>query len=357
MPRLILRQILTAVAVVAATWLPAYGLSRLTWNAQSIDFGTIKEDDGKVERSFYAKNNSNQSVKIERIRTSCGCTTVARQQFEIAAGDSAILPITFNPIGRPGAFDKQILVYTNDTTYRLNIYGNVKPSAQTIALRFPEKAGSLQLSRLSFMLGEVKTGELRSTRLFGYNMSNDTLNLSMTGMPRDVSVGIYPEIVPPGSTFSVAVNFRGDKNTGFGLHEYQLILNANEEKTVLPLTVTLNADPEYLESESYKNSPVAELSTKRLVFSDYANPKRQHQALTIKNIGKSDLTIKRILSPDNIATVDATYPIVVKPGNEKTITVNIDKRHLSDKVINGELTILTDDPANTCIRIRVAGTR
>ena len=95
------------------------------------DFGTIKEEDGRVSHVFTFKNVTEGVLTIKNVRASCGCTTPAWSKEPIAPGAEAQITVTYNASGRPGAFHKSVTVTlsngTEDFTQVLFITGKVTP--------------------------------------------------------------------------------------------------------------------------------------------------------------------------------------------------------------------------------------
>ncbi len=98
---------------------------------KTYDFGTIKEEDGRVSHVFTLKNVTEGPLTIKNVRASCGCTTPAWSREPIAPEAEAQITVTYNASGRPGAFHKSVTVTlsngTEDFTQVLFIKGKVTP--------------------------------------------------------------------------------------------------------------------------------------------------------------------------------------------------------------------------------------
>lgn len=100
------------------------------------DFGVVAEgagNAGRITATFKFKNNSTAPIFIESARASCGCTTPQVDATKpIAPGETGEIPVTYNTIGRPGTFNKQITVTFKNAAgessiERLYIRGEVTP--------------------------------------------------------------------------------------------------------------------------------------------------------------------------------------------------------------------------------------
>lgn len=93
------------------------------------NFGTIKEEVGAVTTQFTFKNTGDAPIIIQRVSSSCGCTTPSYTRQPILPGKEGTISAQYSTVRRPGTFNKTIRVYTNipDTVYVLTIKGNVTP--------------------------------------------------------------------------------------------------------------------------------------------------------------------------------------------------------------------------------------
>lgn len=93
------------------------------------DFGVIKEDGGPVTCEFKFSNSGNSNLVIYSATAQCGCTKPEFPEKPIAPGKEGVIKVTYNPIGRPGAFSKMVTVKTNGnpSKIRLKIKGTVMP--------------------------------------------------------------------------------------------------------------------------------------------------------------------------------------------------------------------------------------
>jgi len=96
------------------------------------DFGTFNETDGPVTHTFKIKNEGEIALVVTKVVASCGCTTPDWTKEPIASGKTGEITVTYNPVGRPGAFTKTISVYSNGKTgsFILTIKGDVVPKNQ-----------------------------------------------------------------------------------------------------------------------------------------------------------------------------------------------------------------------------------
>lgn len=108
MKRLIMAAAASLAMLAAAAASPAIKI-----DSQTHDFGNIREADGPVSHDFTFTNTGDAPLIIVSANASCGCTTPEIPKAPIKPGESATVKVTYNPLGRPGEFEKNIRVKTN----------------------------------------------------------------------------------------------------------------------------------------------------------------------------------------------------------------------------------------------------
>lgn len=105
----------------------------LTFAEKSFDFGTVKEEAGKITHEFTFTNTGNAPLVIQQVTASCGCTTPSWTKEPVAPGAKGVITVTYSAAGRPGAFQKTITVTNNsaENPIALTIKGQVTPRATT----------------------------------------------------------------------------------------------------------------------------------------------------------------------------------------------------------------------------------
>lgn len=91
------------------------------------DFGKIKESDEKATTVFTVKNEGATPLIIQNANASCGCTKPEFTKEPILPGKTGTIAVAYSTIGRVGAFEKQVRIFTNvpDEVYVLTIKGEV----------------------------------------------------------------------------------------------------------------------------------------------------------------------------------------------------------------------------------------
>lgn len=120
--------VVTAACFSASASAPAEKASA-AFGEKIHDFGNVKEDGGPVSCEFEFENTGGGNLVVISATAECGCTTPEFPKQPIAPGKKGKIKVTYNPLGRPGGFDKVVTVKTNGkpAKVRLKVRGSVIP--------------------------------------------------------------------------------------------------------------------------------------------------------------------------------------------------------------------------------------
>ncbi len=337
-----------------------------TWLESRHDFGTIREQDGKVTCTMRVVNTGDSVLSLARVRTACGCTAVDYTRSPIAPGDTGRVDITYSPANRPGEFAKDVWVFSTGRPGRsqLTIVGNVIPAPATLDEQYPVAVGSLRLSGRLVAVGEVPRGERRNVALPAYNASTDTLLVTLHHAPAHLSARAVPDTVPPGAVTTLMVHLDSGRAPLWGLNADSLDVmaeplapNAGALSGIGRLEVVSNVRETFghLDERQRMQAPVAELSCgPRLNLPATPRGGRATATLTIANRGHDPLLVRRLWSGD--ASVSATVShSEVGRGKQATVVVTVDTAGCHGKVINTLLEVMTNDPVHPSQIVRLVG--
>lgn len=230
----------SVVAILAFTsTVCAEATSPLRFIPEQLDFGMIKEDDGKVKKSLLAVNTTNDTTFVISARTSCGCTEVEYDSNPIAPGDTTKITITYDATNRPGKFLKTIKIFTGSERIpnTCKIKGLVIPSKKNLARTYPEKAGELRLTTLIVNTGEIHANETRPVFIGIYNDSDSILSLKGESDNDALSISIMPDTIEPNSisTATLKIKARDIREQEFDFKAN--IIDAATGKTIVAIPI------------------------------------------------------------------------------------------------------------------------
>lgn len=113
-PRLTLFLVCMIAADFAWSQAPPAGLTTVTWNRDTLDFGVIEEGAILLD-SFSVTNTGTVAYLIRGVRTSCDCTVLRYPKTPIQPGKSASIRVEFDSQGKAGLAQPGIILYDNST--------------------------------------------------------------------------------------------------------------------------------------------------------------------------------------------------------------------------------------------------
>ncbi len=82
----------------------------------------------EVSKEIVFLNAGKKELIIRAIQPNCTCLSTSLERFNLKPGESTLLKISFNPVGRNGGQNKSINIYSNDpqnSVQRINVNGYI----------------------------------------------------------------------------------------------------------------------------------------------------------------------------------------------------------------------------------------
>ncbi len=129
--------VMVNLAIAQGTQAAKTGPELLVLKETSFDFSKIQQG-RPVTHEFVVVNPSADTLKIEDVRASCGCTTPTWKREPVVPNSSTKITVGYNAYNE-GPFEKTITItYNGGQTKLLTIKGNVYKAPTTAA---PENQG------------------------------------------------------------------------------------------------------------------------------------------------------------------------------------------------------------------------
>lgn len=361
------RALLIAWLLLAGAAFNLVAQPQATWLERNHDFGVFHEKDGKVRCQMRVTNTGSAPLLIVKAQAGCGCTGIDYPELPIMPGDTATVSLSYNPSGRPGQFTKQAIIFTNTDTKRtiLEISGNVIPTDATLDKEYPIKAGNLRISQRDIPFGELIKGKGSTQYLSAYNASTDTLLVSVTGAKQHIRPAVVPDTVPPARVTALTVHYVSRYAPLWGLNVDTLTLESRplspasaEGKGSADIHVMAQVmeDFDNLTDKQRADAPVIAVDCdERLDFGAMKAGEVVTRTFTITNKGKERLAIRRLWVPQGEGITLKADRQEVKRGKKATVTVTVDTACQQENLLNVPLTLLSNDPDNSRITIRLVG--
>ena len=321
------------------------------------DFGSIKEDGGLATTVFEFKNTGDQPLILNNVKATCGCTTPEWTQEPVAPGKSGSIKVSYNPKNRPGSFTKNVNVFSNaePSISVLTIKGKVEPRTLTMEEQYPREMGAIRWKSNYISLGTVLNTEEKTADLEYFNNTDKDVSLNVYRAPAHIKVSFDPQLVPPGKTGKMTVQYDAKKRDVFGYVSDRIYLEVDGQKDnsySVGLSVTINEDFSKLTDEEKASAPVAVFESNVYDFGNIKEGDLTSHSFKLKNDGKTNLLIRNVKASFGCTAVKNEN--MVKPGETTDLKVTFNSRGKRGRQ-NKSVTVITNDPQNPTTVLRIMG--
>ncbi|MDE5878172.1 MAG: DUF1573 domain-containing protein [Muribaculaceae bacterium] len=354
----LLRSLLVCISAIAVY---QTGMAEIEWLATNYDFGVMREAEGPQTGSVLLVNHGPEPTYINRVRPSCGCTGAAYTDEPIMPGDTAKISFTYNPLGRPGRFEKTVKVYMGDESDLTTIYikGTVIGTPATLDTDYPVIAGALRMSTDHIDFGKVRQGSGRHNYIKLYNTSDKPIIPQVSGGGPGIEIDLATPSIGPGEvgTFSIYLNTTELPQLGEVSYDYTVRPSAEADETV-PLKVTADITPDLsrVSGGDLNNAPAIRIIPVIAEVGEISGNKDARWQFEIANEGKRRLNVVRVL-PGSAALKIKRQPQSVKSGKKARVEGVLKTSLLPDGPFRIYVEVVTDDPLHPVVKVPVAGVK
>jgi hypothetical protein len=319
----------TAPAAEATTQpaAPLSGPPRVAFKEAVFDFGKV-EQGALVNHLFRFTNQGGQDLRIESVKTSCGCTAAVISSEVIAPGQEGTISATFDTTRFSGEKAKTVSVYSNDP---------LQPMA-TLTLQ-GEITVEVEVDPPQLYLGRVRRGE-ETVRSIDILYAADK-----------------PIMISKVENSSALLTVRAQDLQKDGKKGQKLIVTLKKEAPLGRLNDEIKV------TTTSEKRPFIEIPVFGSIEGDLVvAPPQVSFGVVRRGVGKSqDVSIKsRASKPIHIVNVqssnaDVTSELVtVKDGEEYKLTLSAKSESKAGR-IQGDVQIFTDHPEEKVLTIPLYG--
>lgn len=216
-------------------------ISGITFDKLTHDYGTINEDSDLRICVFKFINHQKSPIAISHVQSSCGCAVPQYTKKVVPAGESGEIRIAYNPQGRPGRFNRSIIVSFSGQKEKIHLYvkGTVTPGAERKHKAYPYVIGDLQLRTNSLKLKPMQVAQQRSIMVI--NSGNAPLRTVFNSSNPSVSANMIPAILQPNQKGEIQIIYKEAKNDGHPIC-LRIKENARHQKKAGTLQLTIDEE-------------------------------------------------------------------------------------------------------------------
>jgi len=341
--------------VFTANTMLAQGKPSVKFEVSNHNFGDIEEDAGDANFIFNLVNNGDAPLVISRVTVSCGCTKPEWTKEPIAAGGKGTVSVTYGAKGRPGPFEKQISVYTNDPAanpHILMIKGNVIPHKLSPVEAYPVGMGDLRLKQSVFRLGMITNTEKKTEAVEIFNTGTNPITLKYTNLPGYVSISTDPPAIPANSPGIMTIVYDATQVKAYGRNGGNIgivVNNISKNTTENQIKVEATVVDNFSGVDLTKVPKIATLPG-YVNFGEIGKiGNKTTQIVKVSNSGTVDLIIRSLKTTTSEVSVSAPK-MTVKPGEIVELKLTLRTKKITRNV-NDILEIITNDPNNPLTEI------
>lgn len=330
----------------------------IAFETSNYDFGKINEEDGKATFVFNFTNKGNAPMVVSRVQASCGCTTPTWTKEPIEAGKKGSITVTYNPLGRPGAFTKTITVYSNSTEESVNliIRGEVIPKASSDNNAYndmPVVMGDLRLKAKLVQMNNVEKGKTQTRTIEIRNAGNEPIRPVIENLPVYITATVSPEVIKPKEEgrISLTLNSKNCNQWGPINDEVYVVVNGQRkynDEFQLRVFTNIVEDFSKMTSDQKRKAPILEVASRTIDFGIIKRGAKKVAKFKISNKGINPLEIRRVVNNNREVAVNQ-QKISISGGKFGFLALNLDSKNLPEGDYKKTITVQTNDPDNSFI--------
>jgi Protein of unknown function (DUF1573). len=336
----------------------------IEFNEKVHDFGDVMIADGPVKCEFTFKNISRETITVQNVISSCGCTTPNWTKEPVKAGESGVIKVQFNNDQGPYPFDKVLTVYVTGTTFKLNkpitlrIRGTAHEKKISLNERFPNRIGKFGVRKKQVSIGYVDQGVSKTDFIEVANLSSSSMEVVAVDCTPGLLINITPNPIPAKSiarlTYTVHPAYMKEKAWGKTDFSTRFTLNGIDfdQKFVVTATIKDNFDTWDKAQIARAAEPFIEKSY--FEFGNVKRGKKVDAAFSVTNKGKSDLVIHKVECDKKGVTFITKFPYTIKAGSTGTIKASLSTSGLDGEVLY-VLNAITNTPQKPMFNLFITG--
>lgn len=337
----------------------AQGPYTIVFDKTSHNFGEIDQKGGPQTFSFEFVNKGTESIIIQNVTTSCGCTSPDWTKTPVPPGGRGFVQATFTP-SAVMPFNKSLTVYSTGTPSPtvLHISGKVVAQAPRVEEQYPVAAGALRLRKSEISLGRVTQGATKRDSVEVINTGDEPLTLAFTKVPKHLVVEMAPATLQKNEKRFIRSSFNTAalKPQEWGIVKYPVGITINgkaQDTPQLTIAATIEDDFSKLTPADYENAPVVSFKETTYNFNTVTSGTKVTAEFKITNTGKSALLIHKAYA--ECACLKISAPKLIKAGATAVVKAVLDtKGEEGNKFYS--ITLSTNSPSQSAPVLMITGT-
>ena len=335
-----------------------FAQSAMIFDAAEHSFGNIRENGGRVSHSFRFRNAGNEPVVVLSVTTTCGCTAAKFDRKPIMPDSVGVIEVTFDPMNRPGAFDKSISVLTSlgSNPYKLKITGFVEERPRSVEERFPHFiGGGVRLEDNFHAFAYVEQGKPAVTAIKVINTSTRIVRLrAFERRPCGVMQLRYPERLAPNEQGDITIIYSAPEGSGrYGTVDAMVDfeIDGKASEAFISVTGIIVDNRDKIDPNCAPKVEVMKNIVKFGAVKRHGQERIDH--FTIVNRGAAPLKIRSVEVLHSTVTLSLSAGDEIAVGEEREVELRLNPLRIDYGPLSERVRIVTNDPAHPMRTLRV----
>jgi hypothetical protein len=324
---------------------------RLSIEKDSIGCGEVRFC-APVTVQFELRNRMLRSITIERIETSCGCTTVDYPHSSISLGQRFTVTAIYDA-AMLGHFYKEFAVFFKgyDKPVYLRMTGNVLSEVEDLSTVYPYKIGDMRIDKNDVLFDNVNRGDKPVVEIQMMNKSLKAYEPVIMHLPAYLRVKAVPSVIPRGKSGKILLILDSEKLHDYGLTQTSVYLSRFPgdkvcHETEISVSAVLLPDFKNITASARQYAPKMQLSSTALNLGSFGGKSKKSGTITITNTGHTDLDVTSL----QVFTAGIEVSLddrVIHPGAMSKLKITAEQKYLRDARSKPRVLMITNDPSNS----------
>lgn len=333
----------------------------VSFDSKSHDFGDILIKDGAVRCTFTYKNIADFPIQIYNVVSSCGCTKPTWTTGFVQSGGNGKIDVEFNNTQGPFPFDKSITIYFSNIKKPviLHVRGvaheKMKPLAERFPLHVSERIG---LRQMESTVLNIEQGRTRADKVTIANIGRRSVSVKMIPLTAGLSANVYPSTIPGGSTAELkySVDTRRTDGAKWGREQFlcQFEVDGERCRDTFKVNAFIRDDFSDMDEAAIARAPKAMAGQSYFEMGEVAAGKAVTATFSVRNIGRSEMVVRKIDCDDPKIEVLTRTPFALAPGASAIIKAKVDTRRGAGEILS-ILSVLTNSPEKPLLQLYITG--
>jgi hypothetical protein len=169
--------IISFIAAILVCCSPSFSQqnsSSIHFESPSHNFGNTNEEDGILHHDFLFTNTGVDPLMVTNVGASGGILVAGWTKYPVMPGDSGIVSVGYDPINKPGKFNRSITVSStgNPPSVILRLLGDINPREKAPRELYPVEMGLLRLKSDHIIFGTISPESFHTDTMPVINLSS-----------------------------------------------------------------------------------------------------------------------------------------------------------------------------------------